>query len=68
MEAPHHSLAPVERLIRQVETRVQAKEQLGDIARGLLGTALIFGGIVGLMVLMLLGAILFATVLEAFQR
>ena len=68
MEAWHHSLAPVERLIRQVETRVQAKEQLGDIARGLLGTALIFGGIAGLMILMLLGAILFATVMTALQR
>jgi hypothetical protein len=31
-----------------------------DIVRGLLGTALIFGGIVGLIVLMLFGAILFA--------
>ncbi len=68
MDVSEQPLAPVDRLIRQVETRVQAKEQLGDIARGVLGTALIFGGIVGLMVLMLLGAILFATVMTAFQR
>ncbi len=68
MEASEQPLAPVDRLIRQVETRVQAKEQLGDIARGVLGTALIFGGIVALMALMLAGAIAFATLMTAFQR
>ena len=60
--------APVERLIRQVESRVAAKEQLKDTARGLLGTALIFGGIVALMGMMLAGAIIFATVLTALRR
>ncbi len=60
--------ARVERLIRQVETRVEVKQQLKDTARGLLGTALIFGGIVALMALMLAGAIAFASVMSAFQR
>ncbi len=60
--------ARVERLIRQVESRVEIKEQLKDTARGLLGTALIFGGIVALMGLMLAGAIAFATLMTAFQR
>ncbi len=60
--------ARIERLLRQVETRVEVKEQLKDTARGLLGTALIFGGIVALMALMLAGAIAFATVMRAFQR
>ncbi len=60
--------ARIERLIRQVEARVEMKEQLKDTARGLLGTALIFGGIVALMGLMLAGAIAFATVMTAFQR
>ena len=60
--------APVERLIRQVESRVAMKEQLKDTARGLLGTALIFGGIVALMGMMLAGAIIFATVLTALRR
>jgi len=59
---------PVERLIRQVETRVEVKQQLKDTARGLLGTALIFGGIVALLGIMLAGAMLFATVMSAFQR
>ncbi len=60
--------ARVERLIRQVASRVELKEQLKDTARGLLGTALIFGGIVALMGLMLAGAIAFATLMTAFQR
>ncbi len=60
--------ARVERLIRQVESRVELKEQLKDTTRGLLGTALIFGGIVALMGLMLAGAIAFATLMTAFQR
>ncbi len=68
MAASPHAYGPVDRLLRQVETRVEAKQQIGDIARGLLGTALIFGGIVLFMVMMLVGAILFATVMSAFQR
>ncbi len=68
MEASPHPYEPVDRLLRQVETRVEVKQQIGDIARGLLGTALIFGGIVLFMVMMLVGAILFATVMSAFQR
>ncbi len=60
--------ARVDRLIRQVESRVEIKQQLKDTARGLLGTALIFGAIVALMGLMLAGAIAFATVMTAFQR
>ncbi len=60
--------ARIERLLRQVETRVEVKEQLRDTARGLLGTVLIFGGIVALIGLMLAGAIAFATIMTAFQR
>ncbi len=66
-ESPREDPA-IERLIRQVETRAEVKEQLKDTARGLLGTALIFGGIVALMALMLAGAIAFATIMTAFQR
>ncbi len=66
-ESPREDPA-IERLIRQVETRAEVKEQLKDTARGLLGPALIFGGIVALMALMLAGAIAFATIMTAFQR
>ncbi len=68
MESSAGNDARIERLLRQIESRVEMKEQLRDTARGLLGTALIFGGIVGLMALMLAGAMAFATIMSAFQR
>lgn len=68
MEDSPREDARIERLLRQVETRVEMKEQLRDTARGLLGTVLIFGGIIALMGLMLAGAIAFATLMTAFQR
>ena len=53
-----------ERLIRQVESRVRAREEIVATVRGVAATLLIFGVIVTIMLAMLTGAVLFATALE----
>ncbi len=62
MAAQEHT----ERLLRRVETRAALRAELGAVARGILGTAAIFLGITGLLLAVIIGAILFARVLNAF--
>ena len=54
----------IDRLLRRVESRAAAREELGDIVRGAFGTAAIVAGIVGLLLAVLIGAIVFATVMN----
>lgn len=53
-----------ERLIRQIEARVQVKDELRVTLRGLTATFLIVGAIVGALLVFLAGAILFAAAVE----
>ncbi len=56
----------IDRLLRRVESRALVREELGDIVRGVFGTAAIVAGIVGLLLAVLIGAIVFATVMNAW--
>ncbi len=55
---------PTEKLLRRVETRAMVREDLLTVLRALLGTIAIFGAIVALLLAVVIGAILFATVMN----
>jgi hypothetical protein len=57
----------VERLLRQVEARVAAKEDLRSAAFGLATTAVIVTGVLALLGLVLAGAILFSALMHALS-
>lgn len=54
----------VDRLLRQVETRVALKEDLLAVLRGVAGTLAIFGAIVLLITLVMAGAMAFAALVQ----
>lgn len=54
----------VDRLLRQVETRVALKEDLLAVVRGVAGTIAIFGAIVLLITLVMAGAMAFAALVQ----
>ncbi len=56
----------VDRLIRQVESRVAIKEDLLAVVRGVAGTIAIFGAIILLVTLVIVGAMTFAAVVQAY--
>ncbi len=56
----------VDRLIRQVENRVAIKEDLLAVVRGVAGTIAIFGTILLLIILVIVGAMTFAAVVQTY--
>ncbi len=58
----------IDRILRRVEARAAMREELGAVARGIFGTAAIFIGIAGLLLAVIVGAILFATIMSAFAQ
>lgn len=65
METHEHA---VDELLRRVEARAALKDDLRAAVRGIAGTAAIFAAIIGIMLLMMIGAIAFASVMEIFAR
>ncbi len=58
----------IDRMLRRVESRAAMRAELGAVARGIFGTAAIFIAIVSILLLVIVGAIVFATVMSAFAQ
>ncbi len=58
----------IDRMLRRVEARSAVRAELSAVARGIFGTAAIFVAIVSILLLVMVGAIVFATVMSAFAR
>jgi heme O synthase-like polyprenyltransferase len=54
----------IDGLLRRVESRAIAREELGAIVRGVFGTVAIVAGIVGLLLAVMIGAIVFAIIMN----